>query len=523
MVTTVAYVTARSPEEIDRVDRVVRAVGAPLRLTGLALVNRELEQRFRPDFLTGAALGVIGVAVLLAIGFGRLHLVPLALIPTVLGLLWSVGILSMAGVSLDLFSAFALLASIGIGVDYSVHVLYRRLTRPEAGMLGAITDVTPALLARGSDGDCRVRVARNLELCTVAAVRARQRADDRELPRHLDRRAPGASARSTMTVWALIAAFNEAPSIARVVTGVRPHVASVLVVDDGSTDGTAEAAAAAGASVIRHQVNRGKGAAIRTGLATVLDTDATHVLLLDGDGQHEPADAPALIKAARCGGVDFVLGERPFDRASMPRSRYWTNRISSRVISRYFVGADVGDAQSGYRLIATDLLATPAVVRSRLRDRDRDAHQGGPARRAARARAHQPALRRRGEQAPALARHHAHVLSGGTVPLFPGAAPVTEPARPPRWHPRGLNNEWIVGATYAGVSRLPTWLTYRIGHVGTWLAYRLQRQGSRGLVDNFRGVFPEMPERGIAATRPADLSQLRARHDRLHAQSRGAG
>ncbi len=146
VVTTVAYVTARSPEEIDRVDRAVRAVGAPLRLTGLALVNRELEQRFRPDFLTGAVLGVIGVAVLLAIGFGRLHLVPLALLPTVLGLLWSVGILSIAGVALDLFSAFALLASIGIGVDYSVHVLYRRLTRPEAGMLGAITDVTPALV-----------------------------------------------------------------------------------------------------------------------------------------------------------------------------------------------------------------------------------------------------------------------------------------------------------------------------------------------------------------------------------------
>jgi uncharacterized protein len=144
--TTVAYISAASPAEIDRVERAVRAIGAPLRLTGLALVDRELEQRFRPDFLTGAAIGIAGVAVLLAIGFGRLRLVPIALLPTALGVLWSVGLLSMAGVALDLFSAFALLASIGVGVDYSVHVLYRRLTRPERGMHGAITDVAPALV-----------------------------------------------------------------------------------------------------------------------------------------------------------------------------------------------------------------------------------------------------------------------------------------------------------------------------------------------------------------------------------------
>jgi glycosyltransferase involved in cell wall biosynthesis len=159
-----------------------------------------------------------------------------------------------------------------------------------------------------------------------------------------------------MTIWALIAALNEAPNIARVVDGVRPCVSRVLVVDDGSSDGTGETAAAAGATVIRHEVNRGKGAAIRTGIAAALAGDATHLLLLDGDGQHDPADAPALIAAARAGRGDFVVGERPFDRATMPGSRYWTNRISSRVISRYFVGAEVGDAQSGYRLVATEVL-----------------------------------------------------------------------------------------------------------------------------------------------------------------------
>jgi glycosyltransferase involved in cell wall biosynthesis len=159
-----------------------------------------------------------------------------------------------------------------------------------------------------------------------------------------------------MTVWALIAAFNEASRIGPVVGGVRPHVSHVLVVDDGSTDDTSAMARGAGATVIRHPENRGKGAAIRTGIEAALTSDATHLLLLDGDGQHDPADAPGLIDAARKEQADFVLGERPFDRASMPASRYWTNRISSRVISRYFVGADVGDAQSGYRLVATDVL-----------------------------------------------------------------------------------------------------------------------------------------------------------------------
>jgi glycosyltransferase involved in cell wall biosynthesis len=137
-----------------------------------------------------------------------------------------------------------------------------------------------------------------------------------------------------MTVWALIAAFNEAPSIAGVVSGVRPHVASVLVVDDGSTDGTAEVAASAGAAVIRHQANCGKGAAIRTGLATVLDTDATHVLLLDGDGQHEPADAPALIRPLAAEGR-FRSRRAPVRSRIDAAVAYWTNRISSRVISRY--------------------------------------------------------------------------------------------------------------------------------------------------------------------------------------------
>jgi hypothetical protein len=88
----------------------------------------------------------------------------------------------------------------------------------------------------------------------------------------------------------------------------------------------------------------------------VLSRDFTHVLLLDGDMQHAPDDAPRLIAAGRESGADLVLGERPFDRATTPRSRYYTNTISSWVISTVFIGQRVYDAQSGYRLVRTDAL-----------------------------------------------------------------------------------------------------------------------------------------------------------------------
>ena len=159
-----------------------------------------------------------------------------------------------------------------------------------------------------------------------------------------------------MRIAALIPAFNECPTIEGVVRGLQPHVAAVLVVDDGSTDGTHQRAEAAGAEVLRQPRNAGKGAAIRAGLATLLPRDFTHVLFIDGDLQHDPADAPALIEAARSGQGDLVIGARPFDRRLMPASRYYTNTISSRVMSAIFVGVPVRDAQSGYRLIASDLL-----------------------------------------------------------------------------------------------------------------------------------------------------------------------
>lgn len=158
-----------------------------------------------------------------------------------------------------------------------------------------------------------------------------------------------------MRVLALIPAFNEAATIAKVVAGVAPHVSAVCVVDDGSIDGTADFARAAGAMVLTNTEGRGKGSAVRFGLRRVLGGDWTHVLLLDGDLQHLPAEAPLLLAEAERTNADVVLGERRFDRRSMPASRYHANRIGSRALST-FVGVPLRDTQCGFRLFKTDAL-----------------------------------------------------------------------------------------------------------------------------------------------------------------------
>lgn len=159
-----------------------------------------------------------------------------------------------------------------------------------------------------------------------------------------------------MKVCAVVAALDESATIGDVVRRVRRHVDHVIVVDDGSRDGTGAAAEQAGAEVIVHEANQGKGAALRSGLRLALGRPFTHVLFLDGDLQHDPADVPALIAAAAAGAGDFIIGQRPFSKATMPASRYYTNTISSWVISRFFVGRRVADAQSGFRLIDAALL-----------------------------------------------------------------------------------------------------------------------------------------------------------------------
>ena len=157
-------------------------------------------------------------------------------------------------------------------------------------------------------------------------------------------------------VMALVPALNEATTIAAVITGLQRQVTGVVVVDDGSSDATAAAARALGATVLSHDRPRGKGQAVRTGLAHVLRVPAVdYLLILDGDMQHLPQEAGRLIDAAATSGADLVVGERQFERQAMPPSRYYANLYGSLALSS-FTGIPLRDTQCGFRLFRFDIL-----------------------------------------------------------------------------------------------------------------------------------------------------------------------
>jgi glycosyltransferase involved in cell wall biosynthesis len=160
----------------------------------------------------------------------------------------------------------------------------------------------------------------------------------------------------SLDVVALVPALNESATIGAVVAGVRAHVRSVLVVDDGSADATAAAAAAAGAVVIAHGQTMGKGQALRTGFRHLLKSATPdYILMLDGDLQHRPDEAAKFIAAAQTTTADLVVGERQFERETMPASRYYANLYGSAALSS-FTGVPLRDTQCGYRLLRTAML-----------------------------------------------------------------------------------------------------------------------------------------------------------------------
>jgi glycosyltransferase involved in cell wall biosynthesis len=147
----------------------------------------------------------------------------------------------------------------------------------------------------------------------------------------------------------VIPALDEADSITQVVrSAIEELEASVLVIDDGSSDDTAARAQKAGATVVRHPFNLGVGAAVRTGLRWAAEMGFSLVLQIDGDGQHPPAQGALLLERFYQGDVDLVIGSRFAAGYDVSHLRRRAMRLLSRMVSKR-LGAQVTDTTSGFR------------------------------------------------------------------------------------------------------------------------------------------------------------------------------
>lgn len=154
----------------------------------------------------------------------------------------------------------------------------------------------------------------------------------------------------------LLPGYNVARHLGELVPTIRHHLpkADLILVDDGSTDGTAHVATELGLHVELHPQNRGKGVALRTGFEAALRRDARAVITMDADGQHLPSEAKRFVEAWRAG-AHVVVGNRMAATDDMPWLRERTNEFTSFVISR-LAGTRIPDSQNGYRLFDAAVL-----------------------------------------------------------------------------------------------------------------------------------------------------------------------
>lgn len=167
--------------------------------------------------------------------------------------------------------------------------------------------------------------------------------------------------------WVVIPAFNEAPVIGGVVAAVRAFFPHVLVVDDASSDDTAALAREAGAFTASHPVNLGQGAALQTGFEAALARGARYVVTFDADGQHDPADAAAMVDRAREEDLAFVLGSRFLDGE---RARVGAAKRAMLRLGAFIAGARTGlaltDTHNGLRVIRADALGHVHLTHARM-------------------------------------------------------------------------------------------------------------------------------------------------------------
>lgn len=158
-----------------------------------------------------------------------------------------------------------------------------------------------------------------------------------------------------MKTCVIIPTYNESNEIARIVQEIKKQNLEVVIVDDGSSDNTAQIAENNGAVVLRNETNQGKGVSLSRGFNYSLESGYEAVITMDGDGQHLPEDIPYFMRLAKYSDSGIVIGNRMQKTKNMPLERILTNKFMSWLIS-LIAKQTIPDSQCGFRLIKKDVL-----------------------------------------------------------------------------------------------------------------------------------------------------------------------
>ncbi|MFH1753451.1 MAG: glycosyltransferase family 2 protein [Candidatus Omnitrophota bacterium] len=167
-----------------------------------------------------------------------------------------------------------------------------------------------------------------------------------------------------MNICIIIPTYNESRAIGELIKSIKKLGLDVVVVDDGSDDNTSEIARSGGAHVIAHDKNMGKGASLKMGFKHAIENGYDAVVVMDGDGQHDPDDIGRFVSAAESTGADLIVGNRMKDQSTMPFIRRLTNRRLSSFISD-ICGCDIPDTQCGFRFIRSRVLQNIDLISSK--------------------------------------------------------------------------------------------------------------------------------------------------------------
>ncbi len=166
---------------------------------------------------------------------------------------------------------------------------------------------------------------------------------------------------------AIVPAYNEENTIARVIREVSLHVDEVVVIDDGSHDATAQCAKRAGATVLRHTVNRGQGAAIETGHEYARRVSANYVLHFDADGQFSPLDIPPAFRMLKQSGSDVLFGSRFLEtKSALPFFKKYILFPLISLVNRYIFGIQLKDTHNGFRILTKKALEVIHITHDKM-------------------------------------------------------------------------------------------------------------------------------------------------------------